>query len=147
MKHRVLRRLVRFLRPYGWALVWTVGLMVLSNLLALVAPMLSGWAVDAIGKVPGGVDFGGVVRNCAAMLVCYALSSLLNYLVSARLIRLGQAVSYDLRKAAFDRMSELPVEYFDTHPAGDLISRICYDVDKRQMPPFPRISCRLPPAV
>lgn len=129
MKHRVLRRLVRFLRPYGWALVWTVGLMVLSNLLALVAPMLSGWAVDAIGKVPGGVDFGGVVRNCAAMLVCYALSSLLNYLVSARLIRLGQAVSYDLRKAAFDRMSELPVEYFDTHPAGDLISRICYDVD------------------
>ena len=120
MKHRVLRRLVRFLRPYGWALVWT-------NLLALVAPMLSGWAVDAIGKVPGGVDFGGVVRNCAAMLVCYALSSLLNYLVSARLIRLGQAVSYDLRKAAFDRMSELPVEYFDTHPAGDLISRICYD--------------------
>ena len=45
------------------------------------------------------------------------------------MIRLGQAVSYDLRKAAFDRMSELPVEYFDTHPAGDLISRICYDVD------------------
>lgn len=129
MKHRVLRRLVRFLRPYGWALVWTVGLMVLSNLLALAAPMLSGWAVDAIGKVPGGVDFEGVARNCAAMLVCYALSSLLNYLVSARLIRLGQAVSYDLRKAAFDRMSELPVEYFDTHPAGDLISRICYDVD------------------
>lgn len=129
MKHRVLRRLARFLRPYGWPLVWTVGLMVLSNLLALAAPMLSGWAVDAIGKVPGGVDFTGVVRNCGAMLVCYALSSLLNYRVSARLIRLGQAVSYDLRRAAFDRMSELPVEYFDTHPAGDLISRICYDVD------------------
>ena len=129
MKHRVLRRLARFLRPYGWPLVWTVGLMVLSNLLALAAPMLSGWAVDAIGKVPGGVDFPGVVRNCGAMLVCYALSSLLNYRVSARLIRLGQAVSYDLRRAAFDHMSELPVEYFDTHPAGDLISRICYDVD------------------
>lgn len=129
MKHRVLCRLARFLRPYGWPLVWTVGLMVLSNLLALAAPMLSGWAVDAIGKVPGGVDFEGVVRNCAAMLVCYALSSLLNYRVSARLIRLGQAVSYDLRRAAFDHMSELPVEYFDTHPAGDLISRICYDVD------------------
>ena len=78
MKHRVLRRLARFLRPYGWSLVGTVGLMVFSNLLALAAPMLSGWAVDAIGKVPGGVDFAGVARNCAAMLVCYALSSLLN---------------------------------------------------------------------
>ena len=63
------------------------------------------------------------------MLVCYALSSLLNYTVASRLIRVSQAVSHDLRKAAFDHMSELPVDYFDTHPAGDLISRVCYDVD------------------
>ena len=63
------------------------------------------------------------------MLGCYALSSLLSYTVASRLIRVSQAVSHDLRKAAFDRMSELPVDYFDTHPAGDLISRVCYDVD------------------
>ena len=53
----------------------------------------------------------------------------MNYLIAVRLIRVGQGVSHDLRKAAFDRMSELPVEYFDTHPVGDLISRVCYDVD------------------
>lgn len=71
MKHRVLRRLARFLRPYGWSLMGTVGLMVIANLLALAAPMLSGWAVDAIGKVPGGVDFarrGAQLRGHAGML-------------------------------------------------------------------------------
>ena len=129
MKKSLLRRLARFLRPYGARLVLLVILMVASNLLALTAPMLSGWAVDAVGTEAGSVDFAGVLRNAGGMLACYACSSALNYIIASQLIKVGQGVSHDLRKAAFDRMSELPVEYFDTHPAGDLISRICYDVD------------------
>ena len=129
MKKHILRRLVRFLRPYGLWLALCLGLTVLSSLLALAAPLLSGRAVDAVGLTPGGVDFPGVLRACGGMLACYALSAALNYAVSARLIKVGQSVSRDLRRAAFDRMSELPVEYFDTHPAGDLVSRVCYDVD------------------
>ena len=129
MKKSLLRRLARFLRPYGARLVLLVILMVASNLLALTAPMLSGWAVDAVGTEAGSVDFAGVLRNAGGMLACYACSSALNYIIASQLIKVGQGVSHDLRKAAFDRMSELPVEHFDTHPAGDLISRICYDVD------------------
>jgi len=129
MKRNVLARLGRFLRPYGLRLFLLLALLLTGNLLALAAPLLSGRAVDAVGVRAGGVDFPGVFRNCAGMLGCYALSSLLNYVVAARLLCLGQAVSHDLRKAAFDRLSELPVDYFDTHPAGDVISRVCYDVD------------------
>ena len=129
MKRHILRRLARFLRPYALRLTLCLGLTVLSSLLSLAAPLLSGRAVDAVGTVPGAVDFPGVFRACGGMLACYALSSLLSYAVSARIIKVGQSVSRDLRKAAFDRMSELPVEYFDTHPAGDLVSRVCYDVD------------------
>ena len=129
MKKNVLVRLSRFLRPYGFRFLLLLVLLLAGNLLSLAAPLLSGRAVDAVGVRAGGVDFPGVVRNCAGMLGCYALSSLLNYAVSSRLIQTAQAVSHDLRKAAFDRMSELPVDYFDTHPSGDLISRICYDVD------------------
>ncbi len=129
MKRHLLRRLGRFLGPYRFQLLWLLALTVAANLLALAAPLLSGWAVDAVGTVPGGVDFSRVLRCCAGMTGCYALSALLNYRISARLIRVGQGLSHDLRKAAFDHMSELPVGYFDTHPAGDLISRICYDVD------------------
>ena len=129
MKRHVLRRLARFLRPYGLRILVVLAVMLAANLLALAAPLLSGWAMDAIGTEAGGVDFEGVFRNCAGMVLCYALSALLNYVIAAQLIKVGQSVSHDLRKAAFDRMSELPVGYFDTHPAGDLISRICYDVD------------------
>ena len=129
MKQTVLVRLGRFLRPYGLQFLLLLALLLAGNLLSLAAPLLSGRAVDAVGIRAGGVDFPGVFRNCAGMLGCYALSSLLNYTVSFRLLRTAQAVSHDLRKAAFDRMSELPVDYFDTHPSGDLISRVCYDVD------------------
>ncbi len=128
MKKHVLRRLARFLRPYAPWLTASVVLTAASNLLSLAAPLLSGRAVDAVG-VSGGVDFPRVFQYCGGMLACYGLSSVLNYVIAARLIKIGQSVSYDLRKAAFDRMSELPVEYFDTHPAGDLVSRVCYDVD------------------
>lgn len=129
MKKTVLVRLSRFLRPYGLRFLVLLTLLMAGNLLSLAAPLLSGRAVDAVGVRAGGVDFPGVFRNCAGMLGCYALSSLMSYIVSSRLIRVSQAVSHDLRKAAFDHMSELPVDYFDTHPAGDLISRVCYDVD------------------
>lgn len=129
MKRHTLVHLSRFLRPYAVRFLFLLLLLMAGNLLSLAAPLLSGKAVDAVGIRAGGVDFPGVFRNCAGMLGCYALSSLLNYIVSSRLIRTAQSVSHDLRKAAFDRMSELPVDYFDTHPAGDLISRVCYDVD------------------
>ena len=129
MKQSVLQRLSRFLRPYAARLVVTGLLLLLSNLMVLSAPLLSGRALDAVGIRAGGVDFRAVIWNCMGMLGCYALASLLQYVISSRLIRIGQEVSHDLRTAAFDRMSELPVEYFDTHPAGDLISRISYDID------------------
>ena len=129
MKPHKLLRLGRFLRPYGLRFLLLLALLMAGNLLSLAAPLLSGKAVDSVGIRAGEADFPGVFRNCAGMLGCYALSSLFHYIVSSRLIRTAQAVSHDLRKAAFNHMSELPVDYFDTHPAGDLISRICYDVD------------------
>ena len=128
-RRHTLLRLWRFLRPHGLSLLLTALLLVLANLLTLALPLFSGWAVDAIGLKAGHVDFSGVLRSCGGMAACCLLAAALNYLVSSRLIQIGQAVSYDLRKAAFQRMTELPVQYFDTHPSGDLISRICYDVD------------------
>ena len=128
-RRHTLLRLWRFLRPHGLSLLLTALLLVLANLLTLALPLFSGWAVDAIGLKAGHVDFSGVLRSCGGMAACCLLAAALNYLVSSRLIQIGQAVSYDLRKAAFQRMTELPVQYFDTHPAGDILSRISYDTD------------------
>lgn len=129
MKRTVLRRLLGFLRPYAGRLAGVSALLILSNMLMLAAPLLSGKAIDAVGITAGKVDFPRVLYCCVGMACCYGAAALLQYVLSSQLVRVGQRVSHDLRTAAFDHMSELPVEYFDQHPAGDLISRISYDVD------------------
>ena len=96
MKQSVLRRLSRFLRPYQTKLLFLLALLIASNLLALVAPMLSGWAVGVIEAGPGRIDFSAVLWNCIGMLACYAGASILNYRISAGLISIGQRVSHDL---------------------------------------------------
>lgn len=125
----VIARLWKYLAKYRVALILLFAAMILSNLLELSVPLLSGQAVDAIGITKGDVDFQRVFRNCGLMAACFAASSVLSYLLSTNLIRLSQEVSCDLRRAVFQKLVDLPVKYFDTHPAGDLISRICYDID------------------
>lgn len=125
----VVARLWKYLAKYRVALILLFAAMIFSNLLELSIPFLSGRAVDAIGITKGGVDFQRVFHNCALMAACFAASSVLSYLLSINLIRLSQEVSCDLRRAVFHKLVDLPVKYFDTHPAGDLISRICFDID------------------
>ncbi len=129
---RTLRAVLR-LKPYFAHHKARVALllfaMVASNLLSLAIPLLSGRAIDGIGTRAGAVDYRTVLVNCALMLLCYTVSSLLTYFLSRGLIRLSQDVSNALRRDMFDRLLSLPVSYFDTHPAGDLISRVGYDVD------------------
>lgn len=129
MKRHLFRRMGRFLRPQALPLAGAAALAALSGLLALLVPLVAGWAVEAIGTTPGAADLPAMLRCCAAGLGAAVLSAVCSYGASAVLVRVGQSVSYALRKAAFHRISELPVQYFDTHPAGDLISRVCYDVD------------------
>ena len=128
-KSAVFIRLWKFLANHRVALIFLFAAMIISNLLELAIPLLSGHAVDAIGTVKGGVDFSTVFYNCTLMAMCFVVSSILSYLLSVNLIRLSQEVSCDLRRAVFQKLVDLPVKYFDTHPAGDLISRICYDID------------------
>lgn len=99
-----------------------------SNYLALLGPMYSGTAIDAI-TAANGVDFDGVWENVVAMLVCYAASAVMSYLLAIIMIKLSQKIIYTMRKQVFEKLTTLPVSYFDTHATGDIISRISYDID------------------
>ena len=101
---------------------------VTSNLLALAGPSLAGQAVNAISGI-GQVDFQEVFRCCGLMLVCYALASLFEWLLSVMLIRLSQRIVFQMRKDVFDHLTTLPVSFFDRHQTGDIISHISYDID------------------
>ncbi|HIZ83897.1 MAG TPA: ABC transporter ATP-binding protein/permease [Firmicutes bacterium] len=128
-KKKTLLRLWKYLSRYPWMIAAAILLTLTSNLLALIGPALSGSAIDAIGTEAGGVDFPRVFFYCGLMAVFYLISSLFSYLLSILMIRLSQRIVFQMRKDIFDRLTELPVSFFDRQQTGDIISRISYDVD------------------
>ena len=100
----------------------------LANQLSLLGPRYSGAAIDAIERV-GGVDFPEVWQNVIIMIICYAVSALLSYLLAIIMIHLSQRITYQMRKQLFEKLNTLPVNYFDTHATGDIISHLSYDID------------------
>lgn len=125
----VLFRLSKYLYNVKWWLLLAIFLTVTSNLFALVGPMLSGYAVDAIEPGKGLVIFESVFYYATWMIVFYILSSILSYLLAVLMLRISQRVTKKLREDVFTRLVELPVGYFDTRQSGDIISRISYDID------------------
>ena len=107
-----------------FALLLTLG----ANQLSLLGPKYSGAAIDAI-ELAGGVDFSAVWKNVGFMLACYAISAVLSYVLSVIMIHLSQRIIYKMRKQVFEKLTTLPVNYFDTHATGDIISHLSYDID------------------
>ena len=99
-----------------------------SNQLSLMGPMYSGAAIDAI-ELKSGVDFPVVWKNIGFMLGCYITSALLSYVLAVVMINLSQRIIYKMRKQVFEKLTTLPVNYFDTHATGDIISHLSYDID------------------
>ncbi len=112
-----------------WPLFLTaIAMTLLSNQLSLLGPKYSGDAIDAISH-ENGVQFAAVWENVAKMLVCYVLSAVLSYVLAVLMIKLTQRIVYTMRKQVFEKLTTLPVGFFDTHATGDIISRISYDID------------------
>ncbi|MDO4326124.1 MAG: ABC transporter ATP-binding protein [bacterium] len=122
-------RLGAYMMHYKWLLLGAMLLNLAGNLLALVGPMLSGYAVDAIELGKGKVDFDRVFYYAGLMIIFYVVSSLLSYGLRVLMLVISRKVVYQMRKDVFDRLLALPVGYFDTHQTGDILSRISYDID------------------
>lgn len=99
-----------------------------SNQLSLLGPRYSGAAIDAI-ELEGGVNFQAVWENVLRMLGCYVISAILSYILAVIMIHLSQRIIYKMRKQVFEKLTTLPVNYFDTHATGDIISHLSYDID------------------
>ena len=100
----------------------------LANQLSLLGPKYSGHAIDAI-TLDSGVDMEAVAKNLFYMLGCYIASAVISYFLAVIMIKLSQKIVYTMRKQLFEKLTSLPVGYFDTHPTGDIISHISYDID------------------
>lgn len=129
LRKSIIKRLMPYLMKYWFLLFLAFAMTIGSNLLALLGPLLSGYAVDAIEPGKGLVNFPRVFQYAGLMAVFYLASSVLSYLLSVLMITISRKVVYEMRKDVFDRMLSLPAGYYDTHQTGDIISRISYDID------------------
>lgn len=128
-KKATLLRLCRYMLRFKWWIVLALALTVASNFFGLMGPMLSGKAIDCIQPGKDQVDFHQVFYYAFIMLLFYVAASLLTYLLSVIMITISRKVTYSMRADIFNKLAALPVGYFDTHQAGDIISRISYDTD------------------
>ncbi len=128
VRRKLLARLLTYVLRYWPLAVGALVMTVVSNQLALMGPDYLGRALDAIEN-KAGVQMDAVWENFYAMLICYAVSAVLSYALSVVMVVLGQRITYTMRRQLFEKLTSLPVSYFDTHATGDIISRISYDID------------------
>ena len=129
----VFLRLGKYLTLFKGSLFLSLALVIVSNVLALIGPSLSGRAIDAIKTDPvtgkAAVDFDTVFFYCTLMGIFYVVSAVLSYLLSIVMTRFSQKITRRIRGEVYNKLLALPVGYFDKLQAGDVISRLSYDVD------------------
>ena len=128
-KKYVIKRLWDYLYKFKWMILTALLLTIASNLFSLVGPLLSGYAIDAIELGVGNVDFEMIYISATLMLIFYILSSILSFILSRLMTKIGKTIVYQMRKDAFEKMSAMPISYFDNNQIGDIISKFNYDID------------------
>ncbi len=122
-------RLLKYFSQYKRLVAAAIFFAIVGNVLALVAPVLSANAINAIDTKSGVVDMDAVLFYCIAMAVCYVLSSAFTYALTFTMTKLSRNISRKMREEVFDKLLSLPVSFFDKRLAGDVINRLIYDID------------------
>ena len=124
-----IRRVLQLIRPYTPLVILTLILALITVVTTLLAPVLTGNAVDMI-LGPGAVDFAGLGKlalEIAGTIFCTAVAQWLMNVVNNRITF---QVLRDMRVRAFEQLELLPLKYMDAHRPGDAISRITTDVEQ-----------------
>ena len=123
-----LNRVLHKIRPYSAFVVCSLLVAAVSVAAQLYIPILCGDAIDKmLGK--GNVDLAGVLHIAVSILVVAGVAALAQWLLSVCNNRITFSVSRDLRNEALRKIQTLPLSYLDSHPSGDIVSRMVADVD------------------
>ncbi|MCR4586483.1 MAG: ABC transporter ATP-binding protein/permease [Lachnospiraceae bacterium] len=126
---KTFRRLLNYMMEYGFVFFVLIVFAFASNIGNLLGPGFAGKAITEASAGKGNVDMQAVIRYGLLMLLAYVGSNILSFLVNIGMMRVGRNVARNLRRDVFHKLMELPVGYFDKHMAGDIISRVSYDID------------------
>lgn len=125
---QTLKELWVFLKKYRVLLILSIVLAAVSVVLTLYVPILFGDAIDNITE--NGVDLATVVSFLVKAAITALVAALLQWLMNVINNRITYETVRDLREKAFLKIENLPLKYIDSHPHGDLVSRVISDVDQ-----------------
>ena len=126
---KALRRILSYVKEFKVLIVFALILSFTANILSLIGPSLAGKAINEAAAGVGKVDFSRVLYYVRYMLIFYVASSLITLGISIMMTMVAKYTARKLRKECFEKISRLPVSFFDRNQAGDIISRVSYDVD------------------
>src|SRR5690606_30356197 len=129
---KTLKRLVGYLKPRKYQLLLVAITAIFSTLFNVISPKLLGNATTSIFEsiTKGiGTDFPFLSRLLLILIGLYALSALFAYLQQYIMAGVSQKTTAELRQAVNEKLTKLPLRYYDQHPHGDVLSRVINDID------------------
>ena len=122
-----LRRVLGAIGHYKFPVFMSLALAIASVALTLLIPVLAGEAIDQIADT--GVHFETIMPILTRILICAAAASLIQWLMNEANNRVTFSVVRDLREQALKKIESLPLSYLDSHPHGEIVSRVIADAD------------------
>lgn len=124
-----IRRILDYIGHYKWGVLFSLCLAAITVVTTLYAPILIGDAVDFIVG-PNDVDFAGLMGVLQKMGIVILITAASQWLMNHINNKITYQVVKDIRIKAFEHLEVLPLRYLDSHPSGDIISRIIADIDQ-----------------
>ena len=123
---RLMKRLLRYLKPYQWRVAIAVVVLILASATQVVGPWLTQVIIDE--AIPSR-DRNFVALLAGGYITAVLLGSILTYVQAVITTWLGQSVMYDLRTEIFRKFQRMDLRFYDRHPVGRLMTRITNDVE------------------
>jgi ATP-binding cassette subfamily B multidrug efflux pump len=132
------KRLVGYFKPQKYALLAVFVTAILGTVFNIVGPKILGLATTKLFEgvvlklrgVPGAsIDFGYIGRVLLILLGLYIISSIFMYIQQYIMAAVAQKMVYVLRRQVEEKLSRLPLKYFDSRPHGEILSRAVNDMD------------------
>lgn len=129
---KTLQRLFHYLKPRRWALIIVAITALLSTIFNVISPKLLGDATSSIYDSfieKTGVDYAFLIRTIVSLIILYGLSAAFSYIQQYVMASVSQRTIAELRREVQEKLSRMPISYFDKHSHGDVLSRAVNDVD------------------
>ncbi len=127
------KRLFAYMKPHRMKLIFAIIFVLAATIAFSLAPLFMGFATNALADV---LTKGNVGKAAKQFVVCiglmggaYAVNALFSYIGTSLIVSVTEDTIFDLRKNVDHKLSKLPLNYYDTHSYGDILSRVTNDID------------------